>query len=60
MRRKATPSVAISIRIPLDLEARHRRLLERFDCSTPHLFALALSALEAQVASETPEVAAAA
>jgi hypothetical protein len=54
MRRKATPGVAISIRIPLDLEVQHRRLLERFDCSTPRLFALALAALEAQ-ASEIAE-----
>lgn len=52
MRRKAAPSVAISIRIPLDLEARHRRLLERFDCSTAALFALALQALEGQLAAE--------
>jgi hypothetical protein len=59
MRRKPTPCVSVHIRIPLDLEERHRQLLEHFDCTAPRLFELALGALEAQVASETPEAAAA-
>jgi hypothetical protein len=55
MRPKATPSIAISIRIPLDIEERRRRLMEQLDCSTPQLFARAILALEAQAALEIAE-----
>jgi hypothetical protein len=57
MRPKATPSIAISIRIPLDIEERRRRLMEQLDCSTPQLFARAILALEAQAAPEITQTA---
>jgi hypothetical protein len=55
MRRKkprpeATPRVAITIRVPLDVEELRRRLEERMNLSTPELFARGLNALEARTA----------
>jgi hypothetical protein len=52
-RRKAAPGIAISIRIPLDIEERRQRLQELLDLSTPQLFARGVSAIEAQIASES-------
>ena len=58
MRRKSTPCIAISIRIPLDLEARRRRLMEVLDLSTPQLFARGITAVEAEINSENETAAA--
>jgi hypothetical protein len=59
MRRKAQPYVSIHFRVPLDVEARHQRLLELLDCGTTQLFARALEVLEAQVAPEASKATAA-
>jgi hypothetical protein len=50
VRRKATPRVAITVRVPVTVEHRLRRLLERYDDSVPELIERALTALEAQAA----------
>jgi hypothetical protein len=50
MRRRATPSVAICIRIPIPVEEQLRRMLAQYDESVPKLLVRALNALEAQTA----------
>jgi hypothetical protein len=50
VRRKATPRVAITVRVPVSVEDQLKRLLARYDESVPEIFARALTALEAQAA----------
>jgi hypothetical protein len=50
MRRRATPTVAICIRIPIPVEEQLRRMLVHYDESVPKLLVRALAALEAQTA----------
>jgi hypothetical protein len=49
-RRESTPRVAVTVRVPLDIEQQRRRLEEKLNVSTPQLFVLALAALEQQTA----------
>jgi hypothetical protein len=55
---KATPTVALCVRIDLDTEERRQRLLEELNINTPELVRRAFRTLEA-VASETAETTAA-
>jgi hypothetical protein len=54
MRRKRTRTAvartAVTVRIPLEVEARFCRLMEQLDLPAPQIFALGLEALEAQTA----------
>jgi len=50
---RATPRVAITVRVPVDVEEQRRRLEELMNCSTPELFARGLNALEAQTGETT-------
>jgi hypothetical protein len=47
-RRESTPRVAVTVRVPIDIEQQRRRLEETLNVSTPQLFELALAALEQQ------------
>jgi hypothetical protein len=54
---RAIPRVAITVRVPVDVEEQRRRLEELMNCSTPQLFARGLNALEAQTAPEIAQTA---
>jgi hypothetical protein len=55
--RRATPSIAISIRTPVDINEKRMRLEELLDLSTPELFALGVTTIETEIA-ESQETAA--
>jgi hypothetical protein len=52
--RTAVARTAVTVRIPLEVEARFCRLMEQLDLPAPQIFALGLEALEAaQPATES-------